>query len=602
MMGTMRIDHPDVLEVIEAKHQAERLTNFNMSVLVTTAFMEALENDEEWDLGFTVPRADENHVDVRTDIVEGRAWFVYHRLPARELWDLILKSTYDYAEPGVIFIDRVNERNNLSYCEEISATNPCGEQPLPPNGDCNLGAVNLAAMVNDSFGMSPEFDWDALDEAVAVGVRFLDNVLDTTLYPTVEQQVEALAKRRIGLGITGLGNMLQQLKIRYGTPEAVEFTESVMKAISHRAYRASVDLAEERGSFPLFDANSFLRSDFIQKLPSDIKEGIREVGIRNGVLLTVAPTGTTSLYIGNVSAGCEPSFAWSYQRKMLMEDNSLKEFDVDDYGYLMYRRVFGKSNGMNLPEYMVTATELSVYEHLQMQGALQKHVDASISKTINCPREMEFEEFKMVYSYAYDLGLKGCTTYRPSGVRGSVLSVKGKDKPRAIGPIPDRPQELEGSTYKVKWAATKSAFYVTINDIIDSDGKHVPFEIFINTMSVKHSEWITALTRTISAVFRRGGDVTFLPDELEQIHSSYGGQWIGPNDYVPSLVSLIGKTINWHFVKIGLKEPRIKPELVEVELTPEMGGEMCPDCENPKSLIMAEGCGKCLSCGYSSCG
>jgi len=604
MMGTMRIDHPDILEFIVAKQTPGRLTNFNVSVLVTTAFMEALKAGSDWDLGFTVPRADENHVDVseKFNPITGLMdeWFVYHRMPARELWDLVLKSTYDYAEPGVIFIDRVNERNNLKYCEVISATNPCGEQPLPPNGDCNLGAVNLAAMVDDSFGNNPEFDYDALDEAVSVGVRFLDNVLDSTLYPIEEQKKEALAKRRIGLGITGLGNMLQQMKLRYGSVEARNFTENVMKEISHTAYRTSVNLAEERGPFPSFEPDLFLRSSFVQKLPADIKEGIREVGIRNGVLLTVAPTGTTSLYVGNVSSGCEPSFAWTYNRKMLMEDNSMKEFEVEDYGYLMYCRMHGKSNGKDLPDYMVTATELTVLEHLEMQGALQKHVDASISKTINCPEEMEFDEFKEVYSHAYDLGLKGCTTYRPSGVRGSVLSVKGEEKPRAIGPVPVRPLELEGSTYKVKWAASKAAFYVTINDRIDRDGKRVPFEIFINTMSVKHSEWISALTRTISAVFRRGGDVTFLPDELEQIHSSDGGQWIN-QVYVPSLVAVIGQTINRHFVKIGLKEPQAVPE-VEVEITQEMAGERCPECEHPSSLVMSEGCGKCLACGYSNCG
>jgi len=602
MMGTLRIDHPDVIEFIEAKHTPGRLTNFNVSILATNAFMEALKEGKDWDLGFRVPRADGNHVEVRKDILLDEDWYVYSRLPAAELWDLILKSTYDYAEPGVIFIDRVNERNNLNYCEKIAATNPCGEQPLPPNGDCNLGAVNLAAMVNDPFGLSPEFDWESLDETVAVGVRFLDNVLDTTPYPLEEQKEEALGKRRIGLGITGLGNMLQQMKLSYGSREARILTENVMMAISHRAYRSSIDLAEERGSFPMFDSNQFLKSSFVQRLPSDIKEGIKEEGIRNGVLLTIAPTGTTSIYIGNVSSGCEPSFAWSYTRKMRMEDNSFKDFDVEDYGYLMYCRTFGKPNGQDMPDYMVTATELSVLEHLEMQGALQRHVDASISKTINCPEDMSFEDFKDVYSHAWDLGLKGCTTYRPSGVRGSVLSVKSQEAPRFVGPVPERPHELEGSTYKVRWANVGSAFYVTINDRMDRNGKKVPFEIFISSLSVVHAEWIQALTRTVSAVFRRGGDVTFLPDELEQIHSSDGGQWID-GAYIPSLVAVIGRTINKHFVKIGLIEPK---ELVQqpeaTEIVTEMAGERCPQCENPKSLIRAEGCGRCLSCGYSNCG
>ena len=601
-MATMRIDHPDIIDFIVAKHEKGALTNFNVSVMVTDAFMRALANDEEWDLGFPVPRADGNHLDVRHDILpDGQDWYVYARLPAKVLWEKILKSTYDYAEPGVIFIDRVNQRNNLNYCETIAATNPCGEQPLPPNGDCNLGAVNLAALVRDPFGIEPKFDWEGLEEAVQVGVRFLDNVLDTTLYPTDEQKAEALSKRRIGLGITGLGNMLQQMKIRYGSEPALKLTEDVMREISHIAYRASVDLAEERGPFPLFDANQFLEAEFVKNLPKDIREGIREVGIRNGVLLTVAPTGTTSIYIGNVSSGCEPTFAWSYSRKMRMEDDSYETFDVEDFGYLTYCRMFGKPNGKDWPDYMVTATELTVREHIEMQAALQKHVDASISKTINCPEEMEFEDFKEAYTLAWDLGLKGCTTYRPSDVRGAVLTT-GDEKPRrSTDAVPDRPYELEGSTYKVKWAPIGSAFYVTINDRIDRDGNRIPFEIFISSMSVLHDEWIKALTRTISAVFRRGGDVTFLPDELEQIHSADGGQWV-QQEYIPSLVAVIGRTINEHFVKIGLKNPKEAVEKPEVEVGPELSGERCPACEHPKSFIMSEGCGRCLSCGYSNCG
>lgn len=596
MMGTMRIDHPDVLEFIEAKHKKGRLTNFNVSILVTDAFMEALQADRLWSLGFPIPRADGNHVD--EVMKNGEPWYIYQRLPAKELWDKIIRSTYEFAEPGIIFVDRINRENNLSYCEYIHCTNPCGEQPLPPNGDCNLGAVNLATLVQRPFYHDATVDWDGLDEAVQVGVRFLDNVLDNTIFPTKDQAEEARNKRRIGLGITGLGNMLQQLKIRYGSPESVKIAEAVMSRIAETAYRTSALLAKERGPFPAYNENAFIDAPFVRRLPKDVQTLIMKHGIRNGVLLTIAPTGTTSLYVGNVSSGCEPTFGWQYFRKMLKPDGSMEEIKVEDYGYRLYKEIVLKGEEpQTLPDYMVTALEINVSDHLAIQAALQHHVDASISKTINCPKDMPFEEFLGVYQKAYDLGLKGCTTYRPSDVRGSVLSLTSEKEKAKPSTLRKRESVLEGCTYKIKWPAIDHAFYVVINDTTDEEGRRLPFEIFINSMSVQHQEWITALTRTISAVFRRGGDITFLPSELEQVHSSDGGAFLN-GKYTHSLVALIGQTITTHYKRIGLI-PNGEP--THATLPTPVIGRLCPKCESP-TLTRQEGCDKCAACGYSSCG
>lgn len=626
-MATLSCDHPDLEEFITAKHERGRLTHFNVSVLVTDDFMIAVRNDQEWDLGFSVPRADGDHVVTKER--NDRPWFVYSRHRARDLWQLITSSTYRYAEPGVIFIDRVNQWNNLWYCEYIHCTNPCGEQPLPANGDCNLGAVNLAVMVEDPFTDRAEVNYDLVRDTTRIGVRFLDNVLDVTQYPTEEQKAEALSKRRVGLGITGLGNLLQQMRIRYGSVDAVDITENIMSVIRDTAYSTSVELAKERGPFPLFNSTKYLEGQFVQTLPNRILDAIGRDGIRNGVLLTIAPTGTTSIYYGNVSSGLEPTFAWWYQRKVIRADGTMEEFEhVEDYGYRLYQRKFGKSGELlafdSLPGYMVTALELSVKDHLVMQEVCQKYIDASISKTINCPEEMTLEEFQDVYRMAYDMGLKGCTTYKPSPERGSVMSISRSqhlneavliseeptvDETRAL--VVSRPAELDGCTYKVRWPSLDQAFYVTMNDYVDEKGERRPFEIFINSKSVKHHEWITALTRTISAIFRRGGDVTFLLEELEQVHSSVGGHWID-GKYVPSLVAMIGSVVRQHFRKIGLLDEEEAassqdPEDVEdaeVQAEEEKAppsGEICPRCQAP-TLYHREGCATCGSCGYSDCG
>lgn len=615
MMATLSIDHPDVLDFIVAKQTPGRFTNFNVSVTVTDGFMEALRNNEDWDLGFNVPRCDDDHVEVLSDNDGDKWWYVYKRLPARELWDLIIKSTYDYAEPGVMFIDRINFRNNLWYCEDIRASNPCGEQVMPPNASCDLGAINLAKLVIHPFTNKARVDFSRLGTLTRWMTRYLDNVLDVTIYPTKEQKLESANKRRIGLGITGLANMLQQLGIRYGSNDAVTITRKVMNIIRDEAYYESTHLSAEKGSFPLLNVQKYLASDFVSRLPEDVKDRIRAVGIRNGVLLTVAPTGTTSIYYGNVSSGLEPTFAWSYSRKIRQDDGTFKEYhNIEDYGYRLYKHHHPDyKDGDPLPDYMVTTQELTVDEHLRMQAACQEFIDASVSKTINCPPDMSFEDFKEVYTKAYEMGCKGCTTYRPSPVtekvRGSILSTgEKKDSDITVtnhkdNPL-ERPQELSGSTYKIKWPQSEHAIYVIINNYKLEDGSLIPFEVFINTKDARHQDWITALTLMISAVFRRGGNVAFVAEELKSVYSSVTGAWI-EGKYFSSLVALIGMVIEKHFIKIGMLPAPKTGSTTDIsnfisENQDIVLGDICPSCQAP-TLVKESGCKVCKSCTYTLC-
>ncbi len=603
MMSTLSDSHPDLVDYINAKHTKGRWTNFNVSILISDAFMEAVSYGEDWDLYFNVPPADGSQVGQFTDdndIIQ----YIYRRTPAKDLWELITDSTYEYSEPGVIFIDRINELNNLSYCEDIRCTNPCGEQPLPPNGTCNLGAVNLARMVRDPFTNRATFDWELLIKIVAVGIRFLDNVIDVTNYPLVAQRLEEKHKRRLGLGITGLANAMAQLGIRYGSSGSVDFSRKVMRTIAIMSYTTSSNLAAERGKFPAYD-DAILKAPFIQKLPSELQQLIEAQGLRNGVLLTIAPTGTTSIYYGNVSSGIEPVFEYIVNRKVLQPDNNFKEYTAYDYSWKVFEAVTGNppNTGLELPSYMPTAGELSVTEHVRIQAACQEWVDASVSKTINCSESLSLEKFNEVYRLAYDLGCKGCTTYRPSKVRGSVLSSvrdlpKSDDSPRNIRALPKRPPELSGLTYKVKWPSHNSALYVTINDV---DGK--PFEMFINSRSGKSGEWMTALMLMISALMRSYDDVSFIPVELQQVVSAHDSGWI-EGRYYGSLVARIGHVLELHMERgkdgaASLDDLSMKPDAV-VEL-PTVTKESCPQCEAP-ALIYKEGCVSCQQCGYSNCG
>jgi len=395
MMATMRCDHPDVEKFIEAKRDPLRLRMFNMSVLVTDKFMDAVKNDTTFDL-----------------IFDGK---VYKTIKAKSLWDKIMSATYHYAEPGVIFIDRINAMNNLNYCETIAATNPCGEQPLPPYGACLLGSINLVALLNDDYSV----DKRSLSKTVALAVRMMDNVVDVSKFPLPAQEKEAKDKRRIGLGVTGLADALALAGITYGSEEAVEWTNEVMRSISVFAYQASIDLAKEKGSFPLFDADKYLATDNMKGMPDIIRSQIKQHGIRNALLTSIAPTGTISLYAGNVSSGIEPIFAMSYERKVMQKDGSKVTEVVEDYGVTKWKR---DNPGVPLPKSFVTAQTLEPNAHVRMQAAAQRWVDSSISKTINVPEDINFDDFKKVYMDAYDTGCKGCTTYRPNDVTGSVLT------------------------------------------------------------------------------------------------------------------------------------------------------------------------------------
>jgi ribonucleoside-diphosphate reductase alpha chain len=611
MMATLRCDHPDIEAFIEAKHEPGRLRMFNLSVLVTDAFMQAVKEDGPWELKF--------------------GGTTFKVLPARELWDKIMRATYSYAEPGVIFIDRINQKNNLYYCETISSSNPCGEQPLPPYGACLLGSINLASLVLDPFTPEARLDMERLRQVVPVAVRMMDNVVDVSGFPLDEQTHEARAKRRIGLGVTGLADALILCNVRYGSARAVELTESWLKAIEREAYLASTELAAEKGAFPLFDKEKYLAGETIGGLDADVRAAIEHHGIRNSLLTSVAPTGTISILADNVSSGLEPVFSFRYTRNVLMPDGTRREEEVTDYAYRLYRRLKGEN--APLTEAFVDVQALSPSDHVVMQAAVQKYIDSSISKTINVPADFAFEAFKDVYLQAYELGCKGCTTYRPNDITGAVLEVRPESAGEAANqgelPLPrpqpkaadvyeagavvymtqplNRPEALPGRTYKIRWPAADHAIYITINDIVQ-DGRRRPFEIFINSKSMEHYAWTVGLTRMISAVFRRGGDVSFVVEEMKAVFDPRGGAWMGGR-YVPSLLAAIGDVIEQHMIDIGFMPPREQnPALLEKRAVANLPGTgegrrmaQCPKC-GEAALIRIENCDQCTSCGYSKCG
>jgi ribonucleoside-diphosphate reductase alpha chain len=651
-MGVLRIDHPDIERFIGAKDQGG-FTNFNLSVGVTDAFMEAVASDSTFQLVHAAEPGDEQLAMGAFRRDDGK--WVYREIHARALWDKVMLSTYDHAEPGILFIDRMNAENNLWYAEELRATNPCGEQPLPAYGCCDLGSLNLTQFVTHPFTGQASFDFERMREVTTVAVRMLDLVLDATQWPLEQQRREGASKRRIGLGFLGLGSALVMLGIRYDADKGRAFAARVAGEMRDAAYAASIELAKEKGAFPLFDADKYLRGQFIRRLPQHLRDAIAEHGIRNSHLLSIAPTGTITLaFADNASNGIEPAFSWVYQRKKRMPDGSTRMYEVADHAWRLYRDLgHDVSDDTRLPPQFVTALQMSANDHMRMMEAVQPFIDTSISKTVNVPADYPYADFKGLYADAWRANLKGLATYRPNTVLGSVLSVSAPETTTAPDDDPLRKRfdsrplgELESVTSKVEYSTQegKKTVYLTVSFIRvegTADGKPVtierPFEFFMPAgQRTDGQQWITSCMRLLSMAARSGSSVAKALADMREVVWDKGPVRCGyltreDGTQVPvyhdSEVAAIGFMLQRMLIRRGFLDaqgnqvpvPALARLLEQRQAATEAGiamppapvmtpvaqvspAQKCPEC-GAYALRKVDGCSRCEACHYvGGCG